>query len=136
MQFSSTMCSNKIEYEETRIAIRRFLPTRYTFGFVALDSAMINAIICNPHLPHYTYDNAVIGELSFRNEYDGHTTDRMLDWTERIMGRRPKLIASDRGYRGRKQSVLGIPYWIRFNSYRSKDFADSTKSSMFSFIIL
>lgn len=136
MQFSSTMCSNKIEYEETRIAIRRFLPTRYTFGFVALDSAMINAIICNPHLPHYTYDNAVIGELSFRNEYDGHTIDRMLDWTERIMGRRPKLIASDRGYRGRKQSVLGIPYWIRFNSYRSKDFADSTKSSMFSFIIL
>ncbi len=130
------MCSNKIEYEETRIAIRRFLPTRYTFGFVALDSAMINAIICNPHLPHYTYDNAVIGELSFRNEYDGHTIDRMLDWTERIMGRRPKLIASDRGYRGRKQSVLGIPYWIRFNSYRSKDFADSTKSSMFSFIIL
>ena len=52
------MCSNKIEYEETRIAIRRFLPTRYTFGFVALDFAMINAIICNPHLPHYTYDNA------------------------------------------------------------------------------
>ena len=52
------MCSNKIEYEETRIAIRRFLPTRYTFGFVALDSAMINAIICNPHLPHHTYDNA------------------------------------------------------------------------------
>ena len=130
------MCSNKIEYEETRIAIRRFLPTRYTFGFVALDSAMINAIICNPHLPHYTYDNAVIGELSFRNEYDGHTIDWMLDRTDRIMGRRPKLIASDRGYRGRKQSVLGIPYWIRFNSYRSKDFADSTKSSMFSFIIL
>ena len=136
MQFSSTMCSNKIEYEETRIAIRRFLPTRYTFGFVALDSAMINAIICNPLLPHYTYDNAVIGELSFRNEYDGHTIDWMHDWTERIMGRRPNLIASDRGYRGRKQSVLGIPYWIRFNSYRSKDFADSTKSSMFSFIIL
>ena len=46
----------------------------------------------------------VIGELSFRNEYDGHTIDRMLDWTERIMGRRPKLIASDRGYRGLKQS--------------------------------
>ena len=84
MQFSSTMCSNKIEYEETRIAIRRFLPTRYTFGFVALDSAMINAIICNPHLPHYTYDNAVIGEMSFRNEYDGHTIDRMLDPTPRM----------------------------------------------------
>jgi hypothetical protein len=46
----------------------------------------------------------VIGEMSFRNEYDGHTIDRMHDWTERIMGRRPNLIASDRGYRGRKQS--------------------------------
>ena len=52
-----------------------------------------------------SYDQfGVIGELSFRNEYDGHTIDRMLDRTDRIMGRRPNLIASDRGYRGRKQS--------------------------------
>lgn len=27
-------------------------------------------------------------------------------------------------------------YWMRFNSYRNKDFADSTKSSRFSFLIL
>ena len=57
-----------------------------------------------------SYDQfGVIGELSFRNEYDGHTIDWMLDWTERIMGRRPKLIASDRGYRGLDTTKIMIP---------------------------
>ena len=46
----------------------------------------------------------VIGEMSFRNEYDGHTIDRSLDQVERLAGQRPKLLASDRGYRGQKQS--------------------------------
>ena len=32
--------------------------------------------------------------------------------------------------------LLMIPYWIRFNSYRYKDSAESTKSSRFSFLIL
>lgn len=51
-----------------------------------------------------TWDKLVIGALSFRNEYDGPTIDRSLDQVERLVGRRPKLLASNRGYRGQKQS--------------------------------
>ena len=51
-----------------------------------------------------TWDGLVIGALSFRNEYDGHTIDRSLEQVERLVGRRPKLLAGDRGYRGQKQS--------------------------------
>ena len=47
-----------------------------------------------------TWDKLVIGALSFRNEYDGHTIDRSLEQVERIVGRRPKLLANYRGYRG------------------------------------
>ena len=51
-----------------------------------------------------TWGGLIIGALSFRNEYDGHTIDKSLDQTERLVGRRPKLLAGDRGYRGQKQS--------------------------------
>ena len=45
-----------------------------------------------------TWGGLIIGALSFRNEYDGHTIDRSLDQVERL--------ASDRGYRGQKQSGI------------------------------
>ena len=51
-----------------------------------------------------TWGGLIIGALSFRNEYDGHTIDRSLEQTERLVGRRPKLLGGDRGYRGQKQS--------------------------------
>lgn len=51
-----------------------------------------------------TWGGLIIGALSFRNEYDGHTIDRSLDQVERLARQRPKLLASDRGYRGQKQS--------------------------------
>ena len=51
-----------------------------------------------------TWGGLIIGALSFRNEYDGHTIDRSLEQVERLAGQRPKLLASDRGYRGQKQS--------------------------------
>ena len=51
-----------------------------------------------------TWNGLIIGALSFRNEYDGHTIDAALDQTERILGRRPKVLGGDRGYRGQKQS--------------------------------
>ena len=51
-----------------------------------------------------TWGGLIIGALSFRNEYDGHTIDRSLDQVERLAGQRPKLLASNRGYRGQKQS--------------------------------
>ena len=51
-----------------------------------------------------TWGGLIVGALSFRNEYDGHTIDKSLDQTERLVGRRPKLLGGDRGYRGQKQS--------------------------------
>ncbi len=47
-----------------------------------------------------TWNGLFIGALFFRNEYDGRTIDKSLDWVERHVCRRPKLFASDRGYRG------------------------------------
>ncbi len=46
----------------------------------------------------------ILGALSFRNEYDGHTIDKALEQVERMTGKRPELLAGDRGYRGQKQS--------------------------------
>ena len=52
-----------------------------------------------------SYDQfGVIGELSFRNEYDGHTIDRSLEQVKRISGKELKRLAGDRGYRGKKKS--------------------------------
>lgn len=62
-----------------------------------------------------TWDGLIVGPLSFRNEYDGHTIDAALDQTERILGRRPKVLGGDRGYRGQKRSgttevtIPGVP---------------------------
>ena len=46
------------------------------------------------------WNGIIVGALSFRNEYDGHTIDRSLEQTERIYGREIKIAAGDRGYRG------------------------------------
>lgn len=51
-----------------------------------------------------TWNGLIIGALSFRKEYDGHTIDGALNQVERLVGKRPKLLAGDRGYRGQKQS--------------------------------
>ena len=51
-----------------------------------------------------TWGGLVIGVLSFRNEYDGHTIDPALAQVERLTGRRLKVLAGDRGYRGQKMS--------------------------------
>ena len=46
----------------------------------------------------------ILGALSFRNEYDGHTIDRALEQVRRMTGKTPDLLAGDRGYRGQKQA--------------------------------
>ena len=51
-----------------------------------------------------TWDGLIVGALSFRNEYNGHTIDKSHNQTERLVGRRPKLLGGDRGYRGQKHS--------------------------------
>ena len=51
-----------------------------------------------------TYGGLIIGALSFRNEYDGHTIDPALEQVKRLTGRRLKELAGDRGYKGKKMS--------------------------------
>ena len=46
----------------------------------------------------------IIGALSFRNEYDGHTIDKTMEQVKRIYGRKISTLAGDRGYRGQEMS--------------------------------
>jgi IS5 family transposase len=45
----------------------------------------------------------IVGAMGFRNEFDGHTLEPVLEQTERLVGKAPKKAAVDRGYRGRNQ---------------------------------
>lgn len=45
----------------------------------------------------------ILGAMSFRNEYDGHTIEVSLEQAERLTGRKIKVLAGDRGYRGKKE---------------------------------
>ena len=53
----------------------------------------------------------ILGAMSFRNEYDGHTIEAALGQVERLTQRKIKILAGDRGYRGRKE-VNGIQILI------------------------
>ena len=45
----------------------------------------------------------ILGAMSFRNEYDDHTIESSLEQVERLTGRKIKVLAGDRGYRGKKE---------------------------------
>lgn len=45
----------------------------------------------------------ILGAMSFRNEYDGHTIEASLEQVERLTNKKIKVLAGDRGYRGRKE---------------------------------
>ncbi len=45
----------------------------------------------------------ILGAMSFRNEYDGHTITDALKQVERLTGKCIKKLAGDRGYRGKKE---------------------------------
>jgi len=61
------------------------------------------------------WSGLIIGALSFRNEYDGHTIDKSREQVERIYGRPIKRYAGDRGYRGQEMTgdaevvIPGVP---------------------------
>jgi IS5 family transposase len=50
-----------------------------------------------------TDTGVIVGALGFRNEYDGHTLEPVLEQVERLTNRTPKRAKVDRGYRGKKQ---------------------------------
>ncbi len=45
----------------------------------------------------------ILGSKSFRNEYDGHTIEASLAQVEHLTRRKIKILAGDRGYRGKKE---------------------------------
>lgn len=45
----------------------------------------------------------ILGALSFRNEYDGHTKEDCLKQVERLTGRKIRDLVGDRCYRGKKE---------------------------------
>ena len=48
----------------------------------------------------------ILGALSFRNEYDGHTIEKSLEQSKKLTGDDIKELAGDRGYRGSK--LVGV----------------------------
>ena len=50
-----------------------------------------------------TDTGVIVGALSFRNEYDGHTLEKVLEQVKNLIGRTPAKAKVDRGYRGKKQ---------------------------------
>ena len=48
-----------------------------------------------------TGTGVIIGALSFRNEFDGHTLDKAIEQVEKLTERKPRNGICDRGYRGR-----------------------------------
>jgi IS5 family transposase len=74
----------------------------------------------------YTQNTGVIvGALSFKNEYDGHTLPEALTQYERLQGKSPKNVFADRGYRGKNtipETNIHIPkpFGKNLNSYQQR----------------
>lgn len=50
-----------------------------------------------------TDTGVIVGAKSFRNEYDAHTLEPVLEQVRKLTGKTPKKAKVDRGYRGKKQ---------------------------------
>lgn len=50
-----------------------------------------------------TDSGVIVGALGFRNEYDGHTLEAVLEQVKKLTGKAPKIAKVDRGYKGKKQ---------------------------------
>lgn len=50
-----------------------------------------------------TDSGVIVGAMGFRNQYDGHALEPVLEQVKRLTGRTPRTAKVDRGYRGKKQ---------------------------------
>lgn len=50
-----------------------------------------------------TDSGVIVGALGFRNEYDGHTLEAVLEQVKKLTGKAPKIAKVDRDYKGKKQ---------------------------------
>lgn len=75
-----------------------------------------------------TDTGVIVGALGFRNEYDGHTLESVLEQVERLVGKSPKQAKVDRGYRGKK--IIGeTEILIPSNPSKSKSYYQKRKLS-------
>jgi IS5 family transposase len=61
---------------------------------------------------HTQNTGVIVGALSFRNAYDGHTLEKALEQTTRLTGSAPKTATVERGYKGRSkigETLIEIP---------------------------
>ena len=90
-----------------------FMSLRYNVSARARSIRNTNSATRYPSYVSVT--GIILGAMSFRNEYDGHTMESSLEQVERLTGRKIKLLAGDRGYRGRKEingtkiMIPGVP---------------------------
>lgn len=75
------------------------------------------------------WNGTIIGAMSFRNEYDGHTIDRAMEQVERIFGRPLKSLAGDRGYRGQKHAATPISRFPQSQSRATQPMQDRRSTS-------
>ena len=73
----------------------------------------------------------ILGALSFRNEYDGHTIEQSLEQVQRLTGRKIGRLAGDRGYRGRKE-VNGTQILIRYPESQRHLFTNAKRNTGYS----
>lgn len=58
------------------------------------------------------HTGVIVGATSYRNPYDGHTLEPALEQHERLLGRPPKTLTADRGYKGKTKigdTLIQIP---------------------------
>jgi len=70
-----------------------------------------------------TGTGVIVGALSFRNEFDGHTPEKAIEQVEKLTERKPRNGICDRGYRGRskvRDTHIHIPksFSKAVNTYR------------------
>jgi IS5 family transposase len=81
---------------------------------------------------HTQNTGVIVGALGFRNEYDGHTLEKTLAQTRRLIGRAPETATVDRGYKGRSRigdTLIQIPrpFTQRMTGYQQNKLKKSFK---------
>jgi IS5 family transposase len=79
-----------------------------------------------------TDSGVIVGALGFRDQYDGHTLKPTLEQVERLVGKMPKKVKVDRGFKGNKkigETEILIPTTPSksMSYYQMKKISDSHK---------
>ena len=86
--------------------VEQWSENAYYQYFCGMPEFVPGAPCASSELVHFIIRSAtgiILGAQSFRNEYDGHTIEASLAQVERLTQRKIKILAGDRGYRGKKE---------------------------------